>query len=153
MTRNDELKAGQGLSVERVRALLKAGESFAGANELMGHAHVLAEAYLGSEERVEALALERDRLAHELRLLQEAVGGSAVGDVLEKFAEWREAAEAVREAVRISPLSSDEYEDAKERLTTAIRAVFALSPAQLRALAGQTALLSDDTPERSGGEG
>ncbi|WP_288482352.1 hypothetical protein [uncultured Deinococcus sp.] len=105
MTRNDELKAGQGLSVERVRALLDGrtpgewkvykywngrldvhsptGEDDTCTSvityptavdvELLALAPALGEALISSEARVEAVTLERDRLAHELRLLREAV--------------------------------------------------------------------------------
>lgn len=105
MTRNDELKAGQGLSVERVRELLDGrtpgewkvykywngrldvhsptGEDDTCTSvityptavdvELLALAPTLGEALISSEARVEALALERDRLAHELRLLREVM--------------------------------------------------------------------------------
>lgn len=125
------------MSVERVRALLKAGESFAGANELMGHAHVLAEAYLGSEAQLEAVTLERDRLAHELRLLREAVGGLSqkwaqkaddCGEAAMRFEEGSEAGASMG-------ATSSTY----DKCASAARLI--LTP------------LSSDTPERSGGEG
>ncbi|WP_043801911.1 hypothetical protein [Deinococcus gobiensis] len=172
MTRNDELKAGQGLSVERVRELLDgrtpgewkvykywngrldvhsptgeddtctSGITYPTAvdMELLALAPALGEALISSEARVEALTLERDRLAHELRLLREAVGGE--GRVTLPRSMVVQLEEAISSDARegLTGLDAQDYSPLLGEMRSVLRAT-RFTP------------LSSDTPERSGGEG
>lgn len=121
------------ITPERVRELLQAGENWAGVGELTGHAHLLAEAYLGSEESRATLISERDRLAHELRLLRKAME-----QLFENFTQ--KAEEGKETALRFEEGSEAEVSQ------NAIASTYRDCALAVRLLLPP---LSNDTPERS----
>ena len=137
--------------------------------ELLALAPALGEALISSEACVEALTLERDRLAHELRLLREAVGTEEIDKLRRDLADersshagtidQRERAEAAADRLAYAAFGIDDigehtsvncpWANAAELLEDcagAVQEVCLGAPVEVHAP------LSSDTPEWSGSD-
>lgn len=117
----------------------------------------LAGAELEQEKRIEDLTLERDRLAHELRLLREAVGAPAPlpWHHIETGGVYTEVCRAeLRSTITVHGADLVVYRGTDGRLWARDADEFLERFTQLEGwLKAEPASLSSDTPERSGGEG